>query len=401
MFCEEIRATNPCGEQPLPPYGSCLLGSVNLTRFISHPFTPQATFNWNRFREVVRIFTRMLDNVVEIHGLPLVEQDREITRKRRHGMGFLGLGSAIIMLGQTYGDPESVTFTKRVSKEMALTGWKAGVDLAKEKGPAPIMDEMFTVDAAMLAKRPKMASDGIKVGDNIPGKVLLASYSNYIAQFPLELRNEIAVTGSRFTHHTSIAPTGTISLSLANNTSNGIEPSFLHKYSRYIIRDGRKTKEKVNVLSFELLAYRHLVNANADPDDKSPENRLPDNFVDTNTIAPEAHLTIQAAAQKWIDSAISKTINVPTDFSFNQFKEIYLMAFNKGLKGCTTFRYNPEAFQGILVKEEDIAATTYRFKLENGETVELQGDQEVEYDGEIHLVACLFDALKEGYYGKL
>ncbi len=153
-FCENIRATNPCGEQPLPPYGSCLLGSVNLTRFVTEPFSDKAGFDWERFRRVVSIFCRMLDNVVEIHGLPLDGQSREIAHKRRHGMGFLGLGSAMVMLRMQYGDRESLEFTERVAREMAQVGWETGIDLAIEKGPAPIMSEEFEVTAEMLRKRP-------------------------------------------------------------------------------------------------------------------------------------------------------------------------------------------------------------------------------------------------------
>ncbi|MBF0190076.1 MAG: adenosylcobalamin-dependent ribonucleoside-diphosphate reductase [Magnetococcales bacterium] len=400
-FCEEIRSTNPCGEQPLPPHGACLLGSINLTRFVDHPFTPRAGFDWSRFREVVRVFTRMLDNVVELHGLPLAPQAAEIAHKRRHGMGFMGLGSAIVMLNLTYGDAASVRFTEQVAREMAIVGWETGVELALEKGPAPIMEELFTVDAVMMAKRPHMVKDGIRVGDRVPGRVLLAQYSHYMAQFPAALRQRIAEHGCRFTHHTSIAPTGTIALSLGNNCSNGIEPSFSHKYSRNVIVAGRKTKEKIDVFSYELLAYRTLIHPLADPYVTDEAARLPENFVDASAIAPEDHVEIQAAAQKWIDSSISKTINVPTDFPFDRFKDIYLKAYESGLKGCTTFRFNPEAFQGVLVKNQDLANTTYRFTLENGETVELRGDEEVEYDGELHTAANLYDALKEGYYGKL
>jgi ribonucleoside-diphosphate reductase alpha chain len=390
-----------CGEQPLPAYGACLLGSINLTQFVRDPFSSHAGFDWERFREVVRIFTRMLDNVVETHGLPLKNQAEEITRKRRHGMGFLGLGSTLAMMGMRYGDDSSVAFTENVAREMAITGWETGVELAREKGPAPIMEEMFTLDAALLAQRPALARAGYKVGDRLPGRVLLAHYSHYMAQLPEELRAAVAEHGSRFTHHTSIAPTGTIALSLANNASNGIEPSFAHKYSRNIIREGRKTKEKVDVLSFELLAYRTLVNPNADPDAKERHDQLPETFVDAATLPVEAHLRIQAAAQKWIDSSISKTINVPTDYPFERFKDIYMQGYEQGLKGCTTFRYNPEAFQGVLVKEQDLANTTYRFTLHDGEVLEVKGNEEILYDGEVHTAANLFDALKEGYYGKL
>ncbi|MGY1488946.1 adenosylcobalamin-dependent ribonucleoside-diphosphate reductase [Methylobacillus pratensis] len=399
-YCENIRATNPCGEQPLPPYGACLLGSVNLTKFVRQPFTDSVYFDWGEYREVVAIFTRMLDNVVEINGLPLQQQRDEIARKRRHGMGYLGLGSTLTMLRMKYGEADSLQFTEEVTKVMAEVGWEVGVELAEEKGAAPIMEEEFEITADLLSKRPEMAKDGIKLGDKVKGKVLMGLYSRYMQQFPEKLRKQIAKTGSRFSHHSSIAPTGTISLSLANNASNGIEPSFAHHYSRNVIREGKKSKEKVDVFSYELLAYRELVNPDAMPFSERAEEQLPAYFLDSSTIAAKAHVDIQAAAQKWIDSSISKTINVPTDYDFNDFKDIYLYAYEKGLKGCTTFRFNPEAFQGVLVTEKDLESTTYKFTLDDGSVIEAKGNEEIEYDGEIHTAANLYDALKEGYYGK-
>jgi len=436
-WCEQIRATNPCGEQPLPPYGSCLLGSVNLTRFVRDPFGPKAHFDMDEYREVVKVFTRMLDNVVEVNGLPLEQQRNEILSKRRHGMGFLGLGSTLAMLKLRYGSDEAVKFTEDVSREMALAGWEVALELAKEKGPAPVLQQDYTVTGDMLRKRPEMARDGYKVGDSIPGRVLHAKYSRYmqrVAEVAPELIDALAETGARFTHHTSIAPTGTISLSLANNASNGIEPSFAHSYSRNVIRPGRKTKEKVEVMSYELLAYRALINADAKPGSDDPNEKLPDYFAAADDISPMQHVDMQAAAQKWVDSSISKTANVPTDYPYEDFKDIYFHAYKKGLKGCTTFRFNPAAFQGVLVKDADLANTTYRFELEDkgcttfrfnpaafqgvlvkdadlanttyrfeledGSVVEVKGNEEVEYDGEMHTAANLFDALKEGYYGK-
>jgi len=402
-WTENIRATNPCGEQPLPPYGSCLLGSVNLTKFVVDPFTDDARFDWETYRKVVKVFTRMLDNVVEINGLPLAQQRDEIIRKRRHGMGFLGLGSTITMLCMRYGSKKSVAFSQNVSREMAVAGWEAALDLAREKGPAPIMNEEFTVTRAMLRKRPEMVKDGWRAGARISGRVLHARYSRYmqrIAEASPELVDELAEVGARFTHHTSIAPTGTISLSLANNASNGIEPSFAHHYFRNVIREGKKSKEKVDVFSFELLAYRELVNPRAMPNSQNPAEKLPDYFISADDIGPKEHVDIQAAAQLWVDSSISKTANVPTDYKYEDFKNIYMYAFEQGLKGCTTFRFNPEAFQGVLVKEDDLKNTTYVFTLEDGTEVEARGDQEIEYDGEMHTAANLFDALKEGYYGK-
>ncbi len=402
-WCENIRATNPCGEQPLPPYGSCLLGSVNLTRFVKNPFTDFAEFDWSEYREVVRVFTRMLDNVVEVNGLPLARQREEILRKRRHGMGFLGLGSTITLLGMKYGSPESVKFTEDVSREMAVAGWEAALELAREKGPAPIMNEEFTVTREMLRKRPEMARDGWRPGAKIAGRLLHSRYSRYmqrIAEVAPQLVHELAEVGARFTHHTSIAPTGTISLSLANNASNGIEPSFAHHYFRNVIRPGKKSKEKINVYSFELLAYRELVNPKAGPTAAHESEKLPDYFIAADDVTPSQHVDIQAAAQKWVDSSISKTANVPTNFPYEKFKDIYLYAHERDLKGCTTFRFNPEAFQGVLVKEQDLKSTVYQFTLEDGTVVEARGDEEVEYDGELHTAANLFDSLKEGYFGK-
>ncbi len=402
-WCEDIRATNPCGEQPLPPYGACLLGSINLTRFVDKPFTSQASFDWDEYRKVVKTFTRMLDNVVEINGLPLDDQRSEIEYKRRHGMGFLGLGSTLTLLGMKYGEPESLAFTEDIAREMAVAGWECALELSEEKGPAPIMDDDFEVTAEMLRKRPQMAADGWQAGQTIKGRELHARYSRYmqrVAEVNPELVEQLAEHGARFTHHTSIAPTGTISLSLANNASNGIEPSFAHHYSRNVIREGRKTKEKVEVYSFELLAYRELINPDAMPYAEDPSQQLPDYFIAADDITPKAHVDIQAAAQKWIDSSISKTANVPTDYPFEDFKDIYRYAYEQGLKGCTTFRFNPEAFQGVLVKEQDLEKTLYQFTLEDGSVVEVKGSEEIEYDGEMHTAANLYDALKEGYYGK-
>ncbi|MBT8450159.1 MAG: adenosylcobalamin-dependent ribonucleoside-diphosphate reductase [Gammaproteobacteria bacterium] len=397
-FCENIRATNPCGEQPLPAYGSCLLGSINLTTFVEDAFTEDAWFDWERYERVISLFTRMLDNVVEINGLALEEQRKELFSKRRHGMGFLGLGSTLTMMRLKYGEQAAIDFTKKVSQTLAITGWKTGLELAKEKGCAPILEQTFSVTEDMMAKCPELLIDGYTIGSKVAGKVLHAKYSRYmqrVAEVAPEVVAEMQEVGCRFTHHSSIAPTGTISLSLANNASNGIEPSFAHHYVRNIIKEGRKTKEKVDVYSYELLTYRHLIDNEADP------MNLPEYFVSSDQVTPNEHVKMQAAAQYWIDSSISKTINVPTEIPYKEFKEIYLQAYDHGLKGCTTFRFNPEAFQGVLVRNEDLKATIYKFTLEDGKPIELAGDEEVEYDGEMHSAANLYDALKEGYYGKL
>ncbi len=224
----------------------------------------------------------------------------------------------------------------------------------------------------------------------------MAGYMKRIKDVEPATYEAIVNEGCRFTHHTSIAPTGTISLSLANNASNGIEPSFDQSYSRNIIKEGKKTKESVRVYSAELLAYRSYLGLS----EEQPNPELPASFIDKDDVTPQQHVDIQAAAQYWIDSSISKTANVPQDYPYEEFKGIYQYAYEKGLKGCTTFRYNPEVFQGVLVKDEDLEGTIYRFTLEDGSPLEVRGNEEIEYDGEIHTAANLFDALKEGLYGK-
>lgn len=370
-FCEEIRATNPCGEQPLPPEGACLLGSINVAKFVDEPFTENARFDWEKYKKVVKIFTRMLDNVVEINGLPLEGQRKAIEYKRRHGMGILGVGSALSLLGDTYGSESSVAFTEELMKVMAVVGFEEGVKLAQEKGPAPIFND-YT--------------------DGVSNKELWVSgkYMAKIWDVNPGLKEEALKYGCRFTHHTSIAPTGTISLSLNNNASNGIEPSFSHKYTRNVIVEGKKSKQAVDVYSYEMLLYKEVTGSDT----------IPESFSTADNVTTYAHVDIQAAAQKWCDSSISKTINVPSDIPFDQFKDIYLYAYDNGLKGCTTFRFNPEAFQGVLVNEEDLAATSYIFKLEDGSELVAKGNDMINYAGEEHTAANLYDAIKEGYFGK-
>lgn len=370
-FCEEIRATNPCGEQPLPPEGSCLLGSVNVAKFVELPFTDCPTFNWEKYREVVRIFTRMLDNVVEINGLPLAGQRREIEMKRRHGMGILGVGSALSLLGDIYGSESSIKFVSDLMREMAVEGFEVGIKLAIEKGAAPI----FNGYTGNISNKQHWVN---------------SNYMKRIWEVRPELREFALAVGCRFTHHTSIAPTGTISLSLNNNASNGIEPTFAHKYTRNVIVEGKKSKQAVDVYSYELLLYKTLTG----------KDEVPESFSTTDSVTTYSHVDIQAAAQYWCDSSISKTINVPSDIPFDEFKDIYMYAYDNGLKGCTTFRLNPEAFQGVLVKDEEISKIEYVFVLDNGEEVKTMGNDIILYDGEEHTAANLFDSIKEGYYGK-
>ena len=376
-----------CGEVPLPDYGSCLLGSINLTRFVDKPFTDNALFDIPRYTEVVRVFTRLLDNVVDINGLPLVEQRDEIARTRRHGMGYFGLGSTLHMLKIPYGSPRALAFTREVTQCLALTGIQAGIDLAKEKGMAPILADTVTVTPEFLAKHERKRSHlPYAVGAQVSAKDLYAE-SEYIRRMDdptIQFRKQIRDHGIRFTHHSAIAPTGTIALSFGNNASGGIEPSFSHSYYKNVVREGRKTKEKIEIKSLESFLWA-----------KVP---LPSYFISANDISPTAHIDIQAEAQKWVDASISKTINVPTDYSYEQFKELYTYAFNKGVKGCTTFRYNPEAFQGVLVTQKDLAMTTYQFTYEDGSKVTKRGDEDIEYDGVTHNAANLYESIKEGTY---
>lgn len=398
-FCEHIRASNPCGEQPLPPFGACLLGSVNLASLVKKPFTSEAHFDFDTYAEVVRVFARMLDNVVEMNGLPLPEQREEILRKRRHGMGYMGLGSAMTMLGIRYGSKESVKFTEEVTRRLAVENWRAGLELAREKGPAPILSEMFEVTPELMAMRPEIARDGHVAGDRLPGRVLHARYSRYmqrLAEVEPQLVRELAEVGARYSHATSIAPTGTMAASVGNNASNGIEPSFAHSYIRNMIVPGEKAKRAMRMDSYELLAYRFWIDPDVDPD------QLPDAFRGTAAgTDPKEHIDVQAAAQRWIDSSISKTINCPSDIDYESFKDLYHYAIDQGLKGCTTFRFNPEVHQGVLVSEHDLARTLYEFRLGDGTTVQLPGNAQVEYEGGTYTAANLYDALKEGFYGKL
>jgi ribonucleoside-diphosphate reductase alpha chain len=355
------------GEQPLPPEGSCLLGSINLAKMVEKPFTPEAKFDWEKYKKVISIFTRMLDNVVEMNGLPLKGQREAIESKRRHGMGFLGLGSTMSLLGMEYGSEESVTFTEEIMKVMAIEGYKEGALLAREKGCAPILVDNNNFVAWMRSP-----------------------YMMRLCEADEELEYLLNLDRCRFTHATSIAPTGTISLSLNNNASNGIEPSFAHHYTRNVIKEGKNVKEAVEVYSYEMLLYREMFG----------DVEVPKTFSTSDTVTPKQHVDIQAAAQKWCDSSISKTINVPTDLPFEEFQGIYMYAYEQGLKGCTTFRFNPEAFQGVLVKSDDLENTKYKFTLEDGSVHTIKGNDTIEYRGESQSAANLYDGLKEGYFGK-
>jgi len=299
-YRETITATNPCGEIPLPPYGACNLGSVNLTCFVRNPFTGNAMLDMNGISDTVKIAVRMLDNVIDLSRFPLEEQAQQARGSRRIGLGITGLADALIMLGITYGSSESHQLTSSVMQCICHDAYKASIVLSKEKACFPFLDiEKFL-------------------------------QSEFILSLPDEIITGIKENGIRNSHLTAIAPTGTISL-LANNISGGLEPVFDFAYSRRVLGlDGTYTQ-------YELTDYAYRIWRDRYPD----EVELPGQFIDARSISPLAHIDMQAAVQPYIDNAISKTVNIPEDYAFEAFKDLYAYAYEKGLKGCTTFRPNP------------------------------------------------------------
>ncbi|OGV59124.1 MAG: ribonucleoside-diphosphate reductase, adenosylcobalamin-dependent [Lentisphaerae bacterium GWF2_52_8] len=315
-YAEEIRATNPCGEQPLPPYGACLLGSLNLTKFVKSPFTPQSELNYSELEAVTRVAVRLLDNVINMSNYPLQAQRNEAMAKRRMGIGITGLADLFIFMGVRYGSPEAVGLSEKIMKTITCAAYESSVALAKEKGAFPL----FAADKYCEGK--------------------------FIRSLPVEIQRDIHKHGIRNSHLTSIAPTGTISL-LADNVSSGLEPVFAFKYTRKIRNGAEHDVSEVEVTDHAYAKYREFL-GKAKLDDK----KLPHCFVTAEQITPDEHLDIQAALQKYVDSSISKTINVPTDYPYEDFKNIYLKAYEKGLKGCTTFRPSDQ-IKGVLVRKED------------------------------------------------
>ncbi len=310
-YCETIAATNPCGEQPLPPYGACLLGSVNLARLVRAPFEADAALDLEALKDLVRVAVRMMDNVVDASRFPLEAQAREAQAKRRIGLGVTGLADALLMLGLRYGADDAVAQSEIWMKEIAHAAYWASVELAREKGAFPLFDA-----EAFLA-------------------------SGNMAQMDQDLREAIAKDGIRNALLTSIAPTGTISL-YAGNVSSGIEPVFAYSYTRKVLqRDGSRSEEEVTDYAVKL--WR----------EKRDDAELPAFFVNAQTLAPADHVRMQAAAQKWVDSSISKTINVPQDISFEAFKDVYLQAYETGCKGCTTYRPNDVTGSVLSVSEAE------------------------------------------------
>jgi ribonucleoside-diphosphate reductase alpha chain len=304
-YCETISATNPCGEQPLPPYGACLLGSINLARLVSKPFEKGASLDEIGMDNLVKIAVRMMDNVVDVSRFPLEAQAREAKQKRRIGLGVTGLADALLMVGLRYGSEEAALKTEQWMHQIARAAYLASVDLAKEKGAFPLFDPQGYLSSGAMQ------------------------------EMDTDVRNAIEKHGIRNALLTSVAPTGTISL-YAGNVSSGIEPVFAYAYTRKVLqKDGSRTEEEV--VDYAVQMWR----------DKMGEAELPDHFVNAQTLAPLDHVRMQAAAQKWVDSSISKTINCPEDISFEAFKDVYMAAWDQGCKGCTTYR--PNAVTGSVL----------------------------------------------------
>ncbi|HTT97623.1 MAG TPA: adenosylcobalamin-dependent ribonucleoside-diphosphate reductase [Rhizomicrobium sp.] len=315
-YCETIRATNPCGEQPLPPYGACLLGSINLAKLVKNAFADDAHLDLDELAALTKTAIRMMDNAIDVSRFPLDEQRAEAQAKRRIGLGVTGLADALIFCRCRYGSSESLVLIETWLSTMSHAAYAASAELAKEKGAFPLCD------AAEYLARP------------------------HIRALPQEIRDAIAAHGIRNALVTSIAPTGTISL-FAGNVSSGIEPVFAYSYKRRVLQpDGSRTEESVEDYAYRTFRARF------------GDAALPDYFVSAQTLSPDDHLRVQAAAQKYIDSSISKTINLPAEISFDGFKDVYLSAYELGCKGCTTYR--PNAVTGSVLVENTTPAPEER-----------------------------------------
>lgn len=298
-YREQICTTNPCGEIPLPPYGACNLGSLNLTRFIRKPFSRNAQFDYDAIKAATVVAVRMLDNVIDLSLFPLEKQEQQAKGARRIGLGITGLADSLIMLGLRYGEDQSIRFTANIMELICYTAYQASIDLAREKGSFPYLDQHKYLQGP------------------------------FIQSLPPTMRSAIGESGIRNSHLTAVAPTGSISL-LADNVSNGLEPLFDFQYKRRILtEDG--SFAVYELASYALRLWREYYG----------EKPLPPQFVKTDQIPTNAHLNMQAAIQRYVDNAISKTIYVPKDFDFSAFRSLYQTAYEMGLKGCTTFRPNP------------------------------------------------------------
>ena len=308
-YCETISATNPCGEQPLPPYGTCLLGSVNLAKLVSHPFEKDAGIDELALDDLVATAVRMMDNVIEVSRFPLEAQAVEARAKRRIGLGVTGLADALIMCGLAYGSEDAVQRTERWLRRIVHSAYRASAHLAVEKGAFPLFDADAYLESGMLRCLDE------------------------------DLRGLIRENGTRNALLTSIAPTGTISL-YAGNVSSGIEPVFAYGYSRKVLqKDGTKSEEEV--VDYAVQMWRELFG----------DRELPEYFVNAQMLRPESHVRMQAAAQKWVDSSISKTINCPENIEFDAFESVYMTAYETGCKGCTTYRPNEVTGSVLSISE--------------------------------------------------
>lgn len=308
-YRERINATNPCGEIPLPPYGACNLGAINLTQFITSPFSKSAQIKWDDLRQTVKIATRFLDNVIDVSHYPLRVQRQEAVGTRRIGLGLTGLGDALVMLGIQYGSPKSIATAHEMMKQIAETTWRTSIELAREKGPFPYFDSAYL-------------------------------HGEFVKQLEDDIRHDLTLHAVRNSHHNTIAPAGTISL-LANNISSGIEPIFLPHHHRHVrMMNGKSATFQVTDYAFKLWQQDN-------------HSGLPDAWIDTNTLLPEAHLAMQATVQPFIDNAISKTINIPQNFPFEKLMDVYTTAYQSGLKGCTVFRANPVT--GSVLETEELS----------------------------------------------
>ncbi|SEN50646.1 adenosylcobalamin-dependent ribonucleoside-diphosphate reductase [Palleronia pelagia] len=326
-YCETIAATNPCGEQPLPPYGACLLGSVNLARLVGDPFGPDAALDDAALERLVASAVRMMDNVVDASRFPLEEQAQEAAAKRRIGLGVTGLADALAMVGVRYGSEEAARLTEDWMHRIARAAYLTSAQLAAEKGAFPLFDA-----------DKYLASGALEHMDD-------------------DVKDAIRKHGIRNALLTSVAPTGTISL-FAGNVSSGIEPVFAHAYTRKVLqKDGSRTEEEV--VDYAVQMWR----------DRNGDADLPDHFVSAQTLDPMEHVRMQAAAQKWVDSSISKTINCPEDISFEAFKDVYMEAYETGCKGCTTYRPNAVTGSVLSVSETADASPAAAQKSEEGEVI--------------------------------
>lgn len=308
-YAERISCTNPCGEVPLPPYGACNLGSVNLTKFVRNPFSGKAALDIPRIKKTVDVAVRMLDNVITISSFPLRKQQEQVLKSRRIGIGITGLADVLIMLGKHYGSQEGRNTAGNLMRDICHAAYRSSIELARQKRAFP------SFDSEAYSERP------------------------FIKSLPKDIQKDIKKYGIRNSHLLSIAPTGSISL-LAGNVSSGLEPVFDLEYTRGVLsRDGSTSSYRVRDYAYQLWLKEN----------KSRE--LPDSFVRATKLSPDDHLAMQAALQPYVDNAISKTINVPKDFPFASFKKIYDNAYHKGLKGCTTFR--PNATTGSVLSQDE------------------------------------------------